>query len=236
MHMAELSWGALLFYYKSVGDKKYFRMMSDHEFLTKLRTKAAEVSLDELESKLVLDFINVPQVDALKVRTLATNIQNRIARVQEEIVSLQNRTLIECDLSDSSLTDRIMKVYSTIGAIEGIWITGSSKIVHILNDRLFPILNPTIANRLFVKKGERGMLIWLEIVQGHAKEVARDFLQMGLSGTPEKYLSQKLGYSNPNFEKSLVRFLDEYFWISLGDNLPIPPVWIPTNERVPQSV
>jgi hypothetical protein len=25
----------------------------------------------------------------------------------------------------------------------------------------------------------------------------------------------------------LVKYLDEYFWLRFGDNLPVPPRWVP---------
>jgi hypothetical protein len=64
-------------------------------------------------------------------------------------------------------------------------------------------------------------------MQQNAREVTEDFHAQGFSGPPEKFLSDKLGYSSHGYQKSLVKFLDEYFWLCFGDNLPVPPRWVP---------
>ncbi len=71
------------------------------------------------------------------------------------------------------------------------------------------------------------MVAWLRLAQQNAREVTDSFHEEGLSGSPSKFLSDKLGYTEYGYEKSLVKFLDEYFWLRFGDNLPIPPRWVP---------
>jgi len=54
-------------------------------------------------------------------------------------------------------------------------------------------------------------------VQEKAQEVAEDFYNLGLPGSPEEFLSDKLGYTNYGCQKSLARFVDEYYWIDAGN-------------------
>jgi hypothetical protein len=108
-----------------------------------------------------------------------------------------------------------------------LWLTGVSKIAHLLNDRLFAILNLDISNHFTLIEGNTGLLQWLKVTQQNAIEVTRDFVDSGLGTSPEKYLSEHLGYSEIGVNKSLLKYLDEYFWLRFGDNLPVPPRWIP---------
>ena len=69
----------------------------------------------------------------------------------------------------------------------------------------------------------------MRITQQNAREVIEDFRKRELPGSPEKFLSEKIGYTRYGYEKSLVKFLDEFFWLRFGDNLPIPPRWVPAD-------
>ena len=68
--------------------------------------------------------------------------------------------------------------------------------------------------------------------QQNALEVTIDFQDYGYDSSPEDFLSRKLGYKDQGYQKSLVKFLDEYYWLKFGDNLPVPPSWIP--KFIPQ--
>jgi hypothetical protein len=55
-------------------------------------------------------------------------------------------------------------------------------------------------------------------MQQNAQEVTTDFQEQGLPGSPEKFLSEQLGYTSYGYEKSLVKFLGEFFWLRFGDS------------------
>jgi hypothetical protein len=114
-----------------------------------------------------------------------------------------------------------------------LWLTGTSKITHLLNNKLFAVLNLDISNHFGLLEGNTSLVQWLGVTQQNAQEVTQDFHEQGFSDSPEKYLSDKLGYTSLGYEKSLVKFLDEYFWLRFGDNLPIPPRWVP--PRIEES-
>ena len=67
----------------------------------------------------------------------------------------------------------------------------------------------------------------MEVTQRNAKEVTLDFHEQGLTGLPDQFLSDKLGYADHGYHKSLIKYIDEYFWLRFGENLPVPPRWIP---------
>lgn len=203
--------------------------MTDRPFIAKLRTAPSEVSVEEVEQKLVLDYIRIESYDLLISHNLTGNILDSLVELQPEILSLQDLTLLDCDLSDSNLVSKVSRVYETFCAIYGLWLTGASKIAHILNDRLFVILNPNISRHLKIPENAAGLVQYLSVVQQNARQVTQDFHQKGFSGSPEQFLSHKLGYTDLGYQKSLVKFFDEYYWLRFGDNLPIPPKWTPPN-------
>jgi hypothetical protein len=67
-------------------------------------------------------------------------------------------------------------------------------------------------------------------MQESATQVTNDFHEKGFSGTPEVFLSEQIGYAKSGCQKSLVKYLDEYYWLRFSDKVPIPPSWIPDHE------
>jgi len=120
----------------------------------------------------------------------------------------------------------INRIYSEL-RVDGLWVTGASKIAHLLNDSLFPPISLDIA-RHFGIKYQTDVTPWLRRMQWDIQEATDDFYKQGLEGTPNQFLSEKLGYMMLGYEKSLAKFDDEYYWLCYGDGLPIPPEWIPT--------
>ena len=51
MNFGQLSWGAVCFYYRSLGDQKYTRIMRDTQFLSRLRKEPFNISTAEFEEK-----------------------------------------------------------------------------------------------------------------------------------------------------------------------------------------
>jgi len=76
---------------------------------------------------------------------------------------------------------------------------------------------------------ETNFIEWIRGAQQDAQEVIISFQEHGLSGDPESFLSDRLGYIRHGCSKSLIKFLDEYYWLRIGDKLPIPPRWTPHN-------
>jgi hypothetical protein len=227
MNFNQLSWGAFCFYYRLSGDNRYCRIMSNSVFLQKLRNNPETITPAEFEEKVLLDHINVENYDLLVGHNLARNILAKVIELHPVISTLQNSTLLECDLNDKETLMKINKVYSTLYSVRGLWLTGVSKIAHLLNDRLFALLNLDISNHFTLVEGNTGLLQWLKVTQQNAVEVTKDFVDSGLGSSPERYLSEHLGYTEIGVNKSLLKYLDEYFWLRFGDNLPVPPRWIP---------
>ncbi len=227
MNFNELAWAAFCFYYRSAGDKTYGRIMSDSDFLHRLRETPSEISDKEFETKVILDYIDITNYDLLKEHKLAHNTLGRIIEIHPEISSLKHNTLLDCDLSDNDIIGKITNVYTSLSSIDGLWVTGSSKIAHLINDKLFTILNLSISDYFGIPGSKTKFVDWLKQLQKSAKEAESDFHKQGFKGSLAGFLSDKLGCTKQGYEKSLAKFLDEYYWLTVGDNLIIPPTWIP---------
>jgi len=224
----QLSWAAVCFYYRAAGDNKYSRIMSDTDFLLTLRRAPFNITPEEFEEKVILSYVNIENYDLLIGHRLAESVLTKLTEMKDEVASLQDMTLLDCNLSDNSVTEKIGKIYAGLYFVQGLWLTGVSKIAHLLNDKLFVMLNLDISNHFGLLEGDTSLTQWLKVAQQNAKAVTSDFHEQGFSGTPEKFLSDNIGYTDFGYEKSLVKFLDEYFWLRYGDNLPIPPKWVPS--------
>lgn len=227
MNFNELSWAGICFYYRSIGDQKYCKIMRDTQFISKLREAPFDVNPAEFEEKVLLDYVNIESYDLLIGHDLAKNVLTRIIELHQDISSLQDVTLLDCDLSRSDIAEKINNIYMVFFLVPGLWMTGVSKIIHILNNRLFAIMGLDVSNYFRLMKGEPKPVEWMKLMQQHAQEVTDDFHQQGFSGSPEAFLSEKLSYTDYGCEKSLVKFVDEFYWLRYGDNLPVPPRWVP---------
>jgi hypothetical protein len=204
--------------------------MRDTEFITKLRKEPFNIPSDEFEEKVLLDHVSIENYDLLIGHNLAKKVLAKVIELQSVTLSMQGVSILECDLADPNIIGKIGRVYNELYSINGLWLTGVSKIAHLLNDKLFAILNLDISNHFGLLEGDTGLVRWLKITRQNAQEVTQDFHNQGFSGSLAKYLSEKLGYASYGYEKSLVKFIDEYFWLRFGDNLPVPPRWIPPNS------
>ena len=223
----DLAWAAVLFYYRSVADRKYCKIMNNTEFLTKLRQTPFEIEPAEFEQKVILDYVNIESYDLLVGHKMAENLLEKIIGLQPDVSALQDFTLIDYDLSDREITARIKRIYATLYSVDGLWVTGVSKIAHLLNNKLLILLNLDISEHFRILNGGTALVDWLRIMHDSARQVTDDFHEKGFSGTPEAFLSEKIGYTKSGCEKSLVKYLDEYYRLRFADLLPIPPLWVP---------
>jgi len=223
---SDLGWAALLHYYISNKDREYVRLFGDTAFISKLRETPWDVSYGEFETKVISGFINSLGL-RLPVGTRGGNVLAEIIKLRRCTSRLQSARLLDCDLSNEDLLKNIREIYQGLSTIDGLWVTGISKIAHVLNNSLFVILDLETSDYFGLGGEADDYIKWLGIAQQHALEVTRDFCALGLPGSPEAFLSEKLGYSSYGCQKSLARFIDEYFWLTTSGNLPIPPNWVP---------
>jgi len=224
----DVAWAAVCFYYRSIADRKYCKILGDTPFIEKLRQTPRGITASEFEQKVLLDYVNISNYDVLIEHKLADRLLEIIIELQPDISAMQGLTLLDSDLSNPAIADRIERIYVALYSVPGLWVTGVSKIAHLLNDKLLVLLNLDISTHFRLPDGSIAVITWVKALQDSAKQVTRDFQERGYKGTPEEFISEKLGYTNQGCHKSLVKYLDEYYWLRFSDNLPIPPPWTPT--------
>ena len=224
----DIAWAAVCFYYRSVADRRYCKTLSDTSFIEKLRQTPHAITASEFEQKVLLDYVNISNYDVLIEHKLAERLLEIIIELQPDVSALQGLTLLDCNLSDRTIADRIDKIYVALYSVPGLWVTGVSKIAHLLNDKLLVLLNLDISNHFRLPDGSIAIITWVKSIQDNAKQVTKDFQERGYQGTPEEFISEKLGYTKQGCHKSMVKYLDEYYWLRFSDNLLIPPPWTPT--------
>jgi hypothetical protein len=202
--------------------------MSDTSFIEKLRQTSSEITASEFEQKVILDYVSISNYDLLIEHKLAERLLGKVVGLQPDVSALRGLTLLDCNLSDNAVANSIERIYAVLYSIPGLWVTGVSKIAHLLNDKLLVLLNLDISAHFGLLDGSTGLISWLKILQDSAKQVTNDFQDRGYPGTSEEFISEKLGYTRHGCHKSLVKYLDEYYWLRFGDSLPIPPPWTPT--------
>ena len=78
MNFNQLSWGTVCFYYRSIGDNKYGKIMRDTSFISRLREAPFDVSAEEFEEKVLLDHVNIENYDLLIGHNLAASVLAKI--------------------------------------------------------------------------------------------------------------------------------------------------------------
>jgi hypothetical protein len=226
MKFNELAWSSVCFYYRSNGDRRYCAVMKETNFLTRLRNQPETLSAKEFGENAILGFINLEHYDLLVSHRLAEKVLAKIIEMMPEIKLLSGLSLRACDLKDNQVIEAMINIYSGLRAY-GLWVTGASKIAHLVNDQLFPLLSPSLVKYYSINDDMASLKHWLASVQTDIQEVTDDFHREGLQGTPDEFLSNHIGYSSTGCNKSLVKLADEYYWLKYCDALPIPPVWVP---------
>ena len=232
MRFIDLSWAAVFYYYRSVGDRKYCKIMSDHHFIDAIKENPLNVAEEDFEHKVVLDYINVTNYDLLYKSKLSFNILERLSQNKKIIEKLGKSSILDCNLSDTDFASDIMHIYKALLTVEGLWATGASKILHILNSDLFAPISPRIADHFKNYSENDGYISWLQFIQRNALEVIYDYKEIHNSGEPSDFLSERLYRDKHKCQKSIIKYIDEYYWMTVEDKLPIPPLWAPEFRSV----
>jgi hypothetical protein len=234
MKFDDLAWAAFCYFYATKGDYKYVTLFKDRSLISTLRQNPSLVSFDDFKNKVITDFLN-SWGRMFIMETTGREILSAITELPGYLAPFEEMSLLTSDLSDSKAVNSIKHIYDRLSGIDYIDMTGASKIAHILNDSLFVMLDRGIRLHFKVEKSADGYVTWLKTMQQRAIEVAADFCLKGLPGSPEQFLSDKLGYTAQGCTKSLAKFLDEFYWLTTGKDLPVPPRWWPGLREVVDS-
>jgi len=231
MRFNDIAWAAFLDWYLAGKNNKYVRLFANKHLVYALRAQPSSVDFKDFYNKVVSDFLNSWGRMFIREET-ARDIYTAITDMNPFIIQIRGESLLECDLTDDGgVCGVIHKIYERLSDIWGINMTGISKIAHILNDSLFVLIDNNIREEYKkvygISKSAEGYINWMRMMQAQAKEVVADFYMQGFTGSPEIFLSHQLGYDSEGCIKSIAKFLDEYYWLTITHGVPIPPKWIP---------
>jgi hypothetical protein len=231
MNYKEIAWAAVIDFYIAGNNNKYVELFRNKNLINNLRQNPSSVPFKVFKDKIISDFLNSWGRMYIQDDT-AKEIYDAIIALNPFTLQMGNDTLMTCNLSSgSTVCDVTGKIYDRLTGIWGINMVGFSKIAHILNDSQFPLIDNPIRKKYkkvySINDSPAGYINWMIEMQKQACAVIADFQKQGFAGSPEIFLSQKLGYASVGCNKSLVKFLDEYYWLTVTHGVPIPPKWIP---------
>ncbi len=226
MKFTELCWSAFFYYinsyYEDYADTPYFKLFKkENTFLQQLRQNPSAVSDQDFENK-VVGFLN-----EWRNRTpyeLAPEIKENLINLTPHFVSLRDQTIESCHFDQEGFKDDIVTIYDSLTKINGFSDTGTSKILHVMNDGLFVMWDKAIREHYYhtgkSPSGGEGYLNFLKEMQMETAQVSDDYRRLGFYGTPSQFISQKLNYP---FTKTFAKFIDEFNWVKFTKKIPIPP-------------
>ena len=231
----EFAWTAFL--YGSIGgDAKYQGLMQNPHVLPLLRTNPLAVPDKSVQDSILKGFLNAWKTRVKNSPQSANAIKNSIQQIIPDLTTLCPFTIATAQFTGPySVSNSIANCYGVLRSTGfKIGPTATAKILHILRPMLFvmwdgPILKHFNAH-FGIDDSPQGYVAFLEEMNKVATAIAASFSTTHLSPSPqpnqtaEEYLSQRLGYIP---DKTMAKFLDEYFWVTITNGVTIPPRWHP---------
>ena len=239
----EFAWAAFL-YGAIGGNYDYQGLMRQTHLLGSLRTNPTGLQTNQIQQKVVRDFLNrwkcrvqnTPQ----SANAIQTTLQNLLPYTQilnGLIIATVNFTQ-QVNVNNSLMTvgQVIVHCYTKVRNIKyKFGPTATSKLLHILQPELFIMWDKEILshyrqqNRQVSDSGQ-GYCAYLEFMEQAAMQVHQSFRNAALNPpatanqTPAVYLSTQMNY---NSFKTLAKYLDEYNWVTITRGVQVPPPWHP---------
>lgn len=223
----ELAWATFLFRVMEMNED-YINLLQEREFLNRLRNNPQQLGLGEIGEKLLKGFLNKWRC---RVENNARSRQSVKEALQDLKIDILQGERIETITFQEKESSIIMEAYSRIRSIGyGFGPTATSKLLHLLNTNLFVMLDRKILDeyrQYGVNDTGKGYVIFLKKMKQLAERAIKDFNSTYPSENLASYLSHKFGYNPPI---SLAKYLDEYNWIVITNEITLPPSWHPCNQ------
>lgn len=222
-----LAWASLYYHHMTNYDDHYRRLLQ-YEIISTLRTNPGNSTIAQVKDKIIKGFLLKWGCRPLQATDdLAQRIIQATTQIQEHLQRLNGMKLIDLDLDGNG--DAIKNCYETVVNIgSGFSHTAASKFLHIVNPELFVIwdgpMRKHYRKHYNIAENADGYFEYMKKMQkGLQQKVLPSFFATnGLCHA--EFLSRKLGIDPP---KTLVKYLDEYNWITITKGVTLPPSWHP---------
>ena len=238
----EFAWAG--FIYGSIGgDRHYQALMRNSTFLTAFRSNPNSLSENDVQQYFLKSYLNAWKTRVENSHQSASAIKasinnmlswfSALSALSIKTVNFQN--VLNINGQTRTVAEAIEFCYQTL-RVTGYKIgpTAIGKILHILNPELFVMWDGPIlahfAGTNGINDSPQGYCAFLQKMNQNAVAVQQSFsvaeltppLQSG--DTPEAYLSQRMNY-NPT--KTMAKYLDEFYWVTVTNGVSVPPLWHP---------
>ncbi len=224
-----LAWASLFYHHMANSNHdEHYRNLLTADIVSTLRTNPTDLTLKEVRENIIQGFLN-PWGCRLANNThdvLAAQIIQVTRQIHEDLQSLNGTKLLDLDLDNNKTA--IKNCYQEMANIGNRFShTAASKLLHIINPELFVMwdrpMRTHCRNIYNILEGEEGYFEYMKKMQKGLRQVLDSFPR-AKEECPAEFLSKKLGIEPP---KTLVKYLDEYNWITITNNVILPPSWHP---------
>ena len=223
-----LAWAALFYHNMENYDEPYRELLQKSEIILTLRTNPNNLLRDQVKDNIIKGFLLRWGCRPLQATDkLAECIIEATIKIQNSLQWLNDKKLIDLDLAGND--NAIKDCYQTMVNIRnGFSHTAASKFLHVISPELFVIWDGPM------RKHYKKYYDIAESAEGYfeyMKQMKEDLIQKVLPSfskanneCPAAFLSEKLKIDPP---KTLVKYLDEYNWITITKKVILPPPWHP---------
>jgi len=180
-----------------------------------------------------------------RVKKTAEVPVNEWYKENTDLLKLLTNNLSNTNLDDLRNKEIIKKLYNSLDAVYRIGSTATAKILHMLKPDLFIPWDDAIKTHYLSdyqgeEEGEK-YLFFMKKMQNFVKVIDQKEAQKLLDGIIILYTERFDNESDPEKKakfkervvvleskgKSLAKFIDEYNWITITNEIPLPPKWHP---------
>ena len=229
-NLDDIIWAAITFVDLNY-NASYLRILRQGSFLKTLRESPQEITLDEVRHLLV-QFLNdwgcrLRNYD----NVTASKLKGCVIAVHQDLLSLQNYSILDFDFQDRGNNQKIINLFNKFWTFSGgsqiasnFGSTATSKTLHIVNPNLFTMWDDEIRYQYgFIMGSGRDYFEFSKEIRKISEKLVNESNERYGTGDPALFLSQRLNI-NPSF--SLLKFIDEFNWLTHTRKLSRPADWV----------
>jgi len=228
----DIIWAASVFKDEFI-NAAYLGVLRNRAFLERLRYSPQSLDVTDVRHILV-QFLNdwgcrLKNYD----NVTAANLKNCILRYHHDLFAIQNYSTLDFDFEDETNKRKIENIF------DGFWDsriarnfgpTAISKTLHIINPYFFGMWDNDIRTIYWVHNRDisdsgAGYFFFLIEIKKIAERLVNEFQQKFNTADPTIWISKRLAINPP---LSLIKFIDEFNWLSFRKGRKRPSDWIPS--------